>query len=291
MSSYCNSIFFSAKNVTIDDLQQHMLTTENKGKEQLVNDKEEQYMELVKEEKPEIECIPEIESNPIILDPEPVKQTVSNPVKTIVSEPLSTVSPTQHDTLFWCIYIAVFGHNDYLEISRNYGVKELEIKKQVADFIQKNPTSFKHTNHKVTKVAIQEILSELLTSQKETSNICLLAMIVKYNINILLVDPTNRFYLEYYSNIDMKENQTYVIQKNTFGKYNLQIEPIYEPELTTWKSSKLPLVSYIKPLHAISTYKLQELVELAKKYGIYDAAKKYKKADLYNDVCDVIRWR
>lgn len=282
MSSYCNSIFFCGKNVTIDDLQPHMLTTENKEKEQKSE---------IKEQKSEIECIPPIESTPLVHDPEPVKQTVLNPVKPIISDPLSTVSPTQHDTLFWCIYIAVFGHNDYLEISRNYGVKELEIKKQVADFIQKNPTSFKHTNHKVTKVAIQEILSELLTSQKETSTICLLAMIVKYNINILLVDPTNRFYLEYYSNIDMKENQTYVIQKNTFGKYTLQIDPIHQQELTTWKSSRLSLVSYIKPLHAISTYKLQDLVELAKKYGIYDAAKKYKKADLYNEVCDVIRWR
>jgi len=289
MSSYCNSIFFGSKDVTIEDMQPYMLTVSNKEKEiveePIVTVK---TIELEKEE----HTLPVQEKEPTISEPTE-EVTVTDLVKPneVTSTTIDLVLPKQQDTLFWCIYIAVFGYNDYLEVSRNYGVKELDIKKQIADFLQKTPSAFKTSNIKVTKVAIQEILSELLTSQKETSILCLLAMIVKHKINVLLVDPTDRFYLEYYHDKDMDEIPTYVLRKDTYGKYRIQLEPLSKDIIIHWKSSRFALDSYQKPLRAASLYKVQELEDIARRFSLYDDAKKYKKADLYNDICEGIRWR
>jgi hypothetical protein len=59
------------------------------------------------------------------------------------------ISPTHQDSLFWCIYIAMHGYNDYLQVSRNYGVKELEIKQKIGNYIQSNPSKMKKTNIKI----------------------------------------------------------------------------------------------------------------------------------------------
>lgn len=303
MSSYCNSIFFGSKDVTIEDMQPYMLTVSNKEKEivaikdvvvETIHVAEEPTVVekehvLVREKEPTISAPTQdvAASNLVKLN----QVTATDSIKPIQVTTTDSVLPKQQDTLFWCIYIAVFGYNDYLEVSRNYGVKELDIKKQIADFLQKTPTAFKTSNIKVTKVAIQEILSELLTSQKETSILCLLAMIVKHKINVLLVDPTDRFYLEYYHDKDMDESPTYVLIKDTYGKYRIQLEPLSKDSIIHWKSSRFALDSYQKPLRAASLYKVHELEELARRFSLYDDAKKYKKADLYNDICEGIRWR
>ena len=280
MSSYCNSIFFCCKDVTIDELQPHMLTNLNKALEPKVVVEPEVEVECETQQETVVESKVVVEENNIITD-----VVAKDPVQS-----LQSVQPKQTDTLFWCLYIAIFGYNDYLEVSRNYGVKELDIKKQIADFLQSCPSAFKQTNVKVTKVAIQEIRSDLLTSQKETSIPCLLAMIVKYKINVILVDPSDKFYLEYYSDTT-SDDSIFILQKDTFGKYKLQIEPVTKEILDTWKEERTALESYLKPLRAISLYKITELEELARKIGILDDKKRYKKMELYNDISEVLRWR
>lgn len=281
MSSYCNSIFFCCKDVTIDELQPHMLTNQNK----------------TLEPQPEVEVEVETQQE-LVVEIAEEKNTIAEDVVVVANETpvlvtkeaIQSIQPKQTDTLFWCLYITIFGYNDYLEVSRNYGVKELDIKKQVADFLQSCPSAFKQTNIKITKVAIQEIRSDLLTSQKETSILCLLAMTVKYKINVILVDPSDRFYLEYY--YDTSSNDSiFIIQKDSFGKYKLQSEPLIKEMIATWKENRIALESYLKPLRAISLYKVTELEELARKVGVLDEKKKYKKADLYNDISEVLRWR
>jgi hypothetical protein len=79
------------------------------------------------------------------------------------------ISPKQSDTLFWCLFVIHFGYDEYVEVDRNYGVKELEIKKLVGEHISANPYKIKNSNIKFTKATVQEVLSELLTIQKDTS--------------------------------------------------------------------------------------------------------------------------
>jgi hypothetical protein len=223
------------------------------------------------------------------------EQVESNP-KNNISD---LITPKQADTLFWCLFIAHFGYGEYIEVDRNYGIKELEIKKQIGDFISKNPHKMKNTNVKLTKIAVQEILSELLTSQKDTSMHCLMALLVYYNINVILVNSTKLLMLEYIANVHENENEiededcdtstTYVLYKDAYNKYSVQTEPLTVAEIADMKEKMICLESHNKPLKAISHYKVDELEELAKKMGILDTKKKYKKAELYQEIVDALR--
>lgn len=226
------------------------------------------------------ESVPILENTISDPDPEPEPET----------EPIQTCTPTQQDTLFWCIYIANHGYAEYLQITRNYGVKELEIKKQVADHIQKNPNKMKQVNIKITKIMIQEILSELLTSQKETSLLCLYSLVVFYTMNVILVDPTDRFMVEFISD-KTAESPTFVLYKDTYGKYKLNTQPLTLDQISELRTKMTGLENYTKPLKAVSQYKLSELEDLAKKIGIYNETKKYKKNGLYEELAAACMWR
>ena len=203
--------------------------------------------------------------------------------------------PRQADTLFWCLYIIEHGYNDYVQVGRNYGVRELEEKKAIHDFVKLNVSRIKNTNYRITNVAIQEIQSELITVQKEMSMLCLIAMIVKYNINIIIVNASKTCMLEFWSNketatIDSVDDdtKTYVLYKDTRGKYNLQFENIPSYKLHEMRNEMIVLDSYNRALKAISNYKVDDLESMARKLHIFDENRRYKKTELYESVLTAI---
>jgi hypothetical protein len=209
------------------------------------------------------------------------------------------ITPRQFDTLFWCLYIIHHGYNDYTQIAHNYGVRELEEKQKVFEFVKKNTSFIKNTNYKLTNVAIQEILSELMTVQKVTSMNVMIAMCVYYNINILIVDANEKCMMEFWANksqipsmdkINEKNDaETYVLRKNKLGKYKLQMENIGASKIREMQEKYLVLESYLKPLKTISGYKVDELETIARKLGVFQENKKYKKSDLYELVSNGIQ--
>lgn len=300
MSSICNSLFFCKyRNTSLSSLlfrtQPNMFTNINVNKEtETVSQEQNGIVEIV-----EIDKVEDVVSQ-MQEDEHPIQEIVVSVDKTTNARLENTLThitdeyrcPDKPDTLFWCIYIAANGYDEYLQVDRNYGVKELEIKKQVAESMQKNSQLLKTSNVKVTKIAIQEILSELLTMQKETSFNCLLAMIAYYKLNVLLIDSSERCYLEYISNAESEnETPTYALYKDTFGKYKLKLSPLSTDWIMEFKSKTTRLESNIKPLRAVSTYKTEELEGLAKKVCSLDPTKKYKKPELYDLISDAIRWK
>ena len=67
--------------------------------------------------------------------------------------------PKQKDTLFWCLYIAKYGYDEYTEIQTHYGTKQLEIQQKIGNYIKNNMVLLKNVNTRITKAAAQEILS------------------------------------------------------------------------------------------------------------------------------------
>lgn len=199
------------------------------------------------------------------------------------------ISPIQKDTLFWCIFILHFGYNEYLQVNRNYGIKELEIKQKVIEYLNQHPGVLKQTNYKITKASVQEILSDFLTSQKDTSILCFIAMISYFKMNIIMVDSTNRFMLEFLSNKD--ENlPTYVLYKDGYGKYKVNIEPNFADNINNMKNTLICLENYMKPLKSASNYKIDDLIDLARKLGIYNENAKIKKNELYEQIYEICKW-
>jgi hypothetical protein len=171
-------------------------------------------------------------------------------------------------------------------IYHNYGVRELEVKKQVANYVKNNIPKLKSL--KISKVASQEIMSDLFTIQKETSFQCMMAVILFFKINIIIIDPTGKFILEFVS--DELDHPTFLIKKNTKGRYSIKVEPMGVTEIEKIKSEKLLLHNHLKPIKSASAYKVHELEELARKVGIFDETINYKKIDLYNNVINTIKW-
>lgn len=214
---------------------------------------------------------------------------ISDKQKEIVKKYEEWIQPKQQDTLFWCLFIAHHGHGEYLHIDRNYGLKEMETKKLVGEFAMKHPERFKDTNQKITKVAIQEIRSECLTSSKETSMNCLLAMCVFYKFNVILVEATDRFFLEYRADMD-DETSTYLFKRDTFGKYSILVEAMSKVSVEEWKKERLELLNHMKPIRAVGAYKVEELEALARRLNVVDETKKMKKGEMYTAIGDVMKW-
>jgi len=290
MSMFLNNILYRLNIITnpkdIVLLNEHMLTTENKesiviNSMNCINNKTEQVTVRDTEDDEEQNAQPENDNQ---------GQQLSNEIRNEIQE---LYQPRKQDTLFWCLYIMKYGYSEYLQIEHNYGVKELEEKQQISKFMKENVARIKNTNYKLTNVAIQEILSEFLTPQKETSLLCLIAIIVYYNMNILIINEQTKCMLEFWcdkdkipninesSDIDADYALTYVLYKTENGKYKLQYENIGSFQINDLKEKYVVLESYNKYIKGISNYKVEELENMAKKFGVFDETKKYKKADLY----------
>lgn len=283
MSMFLNNILYRLNIITnpkdIVLLNEHMLTTENK--ESIVINSMNSMNCINKSEL-------ETKNEDIENENENNEQRLSNDINNEIQE---LYQPRKQDTLFWCLYIIKYGFSDYMQIEHNYGVKELEEKQQISKFMKENVARIKNTNYKITNVAIQEILSELLTPQKNTSFLCLIAMVVYYNINILIINEQSKCMLEFWCNkdripnsnelTDENEELTYVLYKTENGKYKLQYENIGSFQIEDLKEKFVVLESYNKYLKAASAYKVEELQNMAKKFGVFDETKKYKKSDLY----------
>jgi hypothetical protein len=77
--------------------------------------------------------------------------------------------PKQKDTLFWCIFAAVYGESEYLMIGSKYANRELEEKSKMISEFKKSSSELRSMNHKMTLGSIQEMMSEYMTNQIETT--------------------------------------------------------------------------------------------------------------------------
>lgn len=222
--------------------------------------------------------------------------TISNKTEEITMKPYQiepkkpdTITPNHQDSLFWCIYIIAHGYSDYIQISRNYGVKKLEVNKTIMNYMQNNMNKFHETNIKMTKIAAKVTLSELLSLQKTTNINCMLAMCIFHKMNVYLIDPIKKAMLKYISAKDV-DNPTYLIYKGDNGIFSVDIEEANSVRLNEIETEMICLDSSSRPLKAISHYKTDELAEIAQRLNIYDCNRKYKKAELYAEVSELLMW-
>ena len=201
-----------------------------------------------------------------------------------------TITPNHPDSLFWCIYILAHGYSDYIQIARNYGVKKLEINKEVMQYMQGNMGKFQETNVKMTKIAAQMTLSSLLTVQPTTNLNAALAMCIYYKFNLYLADANKKGLLKLLSMED-GDYPTYLIYKGENGIFSVDIEPLSVERKTEIETTMICLDSSARPLKAISHYKLEELIVLAQRLNFYDCNIKYKKADLYKEISEMLLWQ
>ena len=204
----------------------------------------------------------------------------------VIEEPrdnkINTLTPVQTDSLFWCIYIAIHKYEEYVMIHNKHNMLELEWKQKLSKLITDCPSKLKQSNHKVTKANIQEILSDFMTAPYKTNMLCVIAITVYYNIHIIIMNSTNNMRMEFTT--DTHPTDTYVIYKNERNNYSICPEPASADELARIRNSSFLIENNEKPLKSIGSYKIDELIQYAKLFGVYNDHEKYKKNELHDIV-------
>ena len=203
----------------------------------------------------------------------------------------SLFEPKQTDSIFWCIFVFVYGYSDYLMVGSKYGNRELEEKQKMISYFKTNPKLLKSTNHKITLGQIQEIHAEYLSVQNETTLLGVLGLSVFYNIRILLVDTFKNTYLDFHMTENSTSSKICVLYKNKGirgkTKYMLDMSTT-DDMIDTIQKTMLCLDSYQRPLRAVSTYKVSELEEICKLLGLVNdpTTKRLKKDEIYNKIVE-----
>lgn len=201
------------------------------------------------------------------------------------------VQPRQRDTLFWCVFIAVNGYDEYLKVDYGYGSRELDIKREIGDYLSKHASEIKNANVKITKSMVQEICSELITNINTTSIECLVAMAVYHHLNFILADNTNKIRLEILSDTS---SPYYLLYKDSYGKYSIQCDALSEAELEAVYKTTVCLEHHLKPIRQMGAYTIGKLTEMAETLGLISASGentiKHKKQDLYIMVANKMVW-
>jgi len=215
-----------------------------------------------------------------------VNKDIPNGLQPATNDENNLISPRQQDSLFWCIYIAMHAYDEFLMIRNKHNAIEMEWKQQLSSMITGCPTKIKQSNHKITKANIQEILSDFMTSPCKTNMLCVIAISVYHNIHFVVMNSTNNMRMEFTT--DNNEANTYVISKNDRNHYSICDKPVTAEKLLAIRSNSFLIENNEKPLKSVGSYKIDNLIEYATLFGVYNENEKYKKTDLYKLVGDYI---
>jgi hypothetical protein len=209
---------------------------------------------------------------PIATNPENKKKSVS-----------TQYFPRKPDTLFWCVYIALYGMKEYNQIGLHYGNVEIEEKQKMMELMRKTPNVIKNANKKISKVLSQEIMSDFMTNKRTTVDM-LMIFAVYNNMRIILVNVDNKNQPDKSYTILGSQiyTQTIVIYKKN-NYYGLEMD--YQEQKMEEILTNLFCIEQIdKPLKAISNYKIDDLEAIAYKLNVDYTTSKLKKQELYNAI-------
>jgi hypothetical protein len=205
------------------------------------------------------------------LNYKPDKVKVDN--KKILNENNFTID--KEDKLFWSFYIFLNGYDEYYLI-KNFFITEKNIKINNIIKIRENKDLLK--SHKIVKSFIENELA----NEKKISIITLNALALMYKLNILYIK--NRFiYVMNYSDDPLKECKNIIEEKKDKEIYLINLES----EIIDQVLNNYYIIDNInKPFNAISYYKIQDLINIAKKLNL-DSQNK-KKVDLYTEINNLL---
>jgi hypothetical protein len=234
------------------------------------------------------DCDPKIEDEPHVPDVAPTPIPIQSPPAKSV--PTHIFCPKQDNTLFWSVFVGIYGYADYLNIGNKYNNAELEEKQTIMESLQKQPGKLKECNFRVTNVMVQELFSELMVCKRDQL-FSLIAFTVYYDKTIYVVFENNT-YLRFspYKNADYKPTveSTIVLYCRVGTRNNIYSleQDLNDLTIEHIHTTKLCLEHYTKPLRGLSSYKMDELELIAKKLGLVIDGK-WKKQDLYEKIASI----
>jgi len=165
------------------------------------------------------------------------------------------------DSLFWCFYIIKYGISKYeMEIGNQYFVIEKQEKIKYIELLRENKNKDLLKNHKIKPLTL---LEDDLANQDRISIKTFFALCIIENINIILIDKR-----KLYESITTDDTKIHVVHRNS-ETYEHHIELDVLPEIiNTYRELYYKMPSFDVSLKSIASYKLEELLELCKKFNI-----------------------
>jgi hypothetical protein len=217
--------------------------------------------------------------------PLPVKCSNTNVLVKQKNNMMPGIFPKKPDNLFWCIYVALYGYNEYIQIGHRYGNIEIEEKHKMMVLMTKNPTFAKNSTKKITKALFQEIMSDFMTNKKITMD--MLTMIANYHnkrfwITFLTeMGEPEPYFMEISSN-DACTTEIILLYKRGKNDVSISDENTNSSVYDNIRNTRFKFENGDSPLKAISTYKTHELEHIFDVLDIErEPDKKYKKIDYY----------
>ena len=179
-------------------------------------------------------------------------------------------SSRKPDTLFWSIFIAHYGVDEFTEIGSKYMNREMEEKMRVVEFIKKNRPRMK--SMKITAATGEEMMGDLLTNQS-TSMLVLPALALFYETRIWIVSEETNTYLEYLPNQSDSDGDRsiMIIYRDTKGNrvsYTTETTDDRSNLIEKIEQTMIRIENIEHPFKGISTYKLADLEEIARKLNL-----------------------
>lgn len=190
------------------------------------------------------------------------------------------------DTLFWNIFIAVYGEKEFHQIGSKFANRELEEKNRIRVEYNNKQKEIQTTNHKVTLGNVKEMMSEYMTGIK-TSLLGVIGLSVYYKMPIYLVDEEKKTHLPFLPRNTDKEPCILFKRKGKFqDTYELCDD---ETSVEDIRKTTISLENYLRPLRAISTYKRAELDQIAETCGLSLCDK--PKDEVYKTLSEYLVWK
>lgn len=185
--------------------------------------------------------------------------------------------PIKKDSLFWCFYILKYGFSKYeMEVGNQHFSIEKQEKFKYIDDLRKPSNKDLLKIHKIKPLSL---LEDDLANQEKISIKTFFALCIIENINVMLIDKRKVY--EVLTTDDPKIN---VIHRNSIT-YEHYIElDVPADKINMYKESYYNMCNFDTSLKAMSSYKVEELLELCKKLEIntdIKEKKKMTKKDIY----------
>ena len=185
--------------------------------------------------------------------------------------------PKQKDGLFWCFYILVNGIEKYQSLDFINIVVEKTMKIEYVERLRQKKELLK-----MNKCAPLLHIENMLVNEYKIDIKTFMALCVLENKNILFIN--NKCYYELEMNsLEIIFVLHFFKDKNVYG---LELEP--EIKINDYRNTLYNITNLEKPIKAFSSYKSEDLIEIAKKIGIVyintDSGKILLKKQIYDSI-------
>jgi hypothetical protein len=242
-------------NLLLVDLQDYMFTSNN------INRYTKHMIQNVLEPKSSTINIKQINKEQINKKPINKEQINKEQINKSVKEKKKETmyKPKQKDSLFWCFYILKNGFFNYeMEINNQYFVVEKNEKFKYIEILRKNKDILK-----IHKIKPLTELEDDLANKDKISIKTFFALCIFENINILLVN--NRKIYEFF--FDEKNPIHIVHRNNKTYEHSIELDTTNEI-IQKYRDTYYKMNNFETTLKSMASYKLDELIELCKKFNI-----------------------